>query len=293
MNIGIVDADLIYKKKHRFPNLACMKISSYYKKQGHHVELLMSYNDIENYDKVFISKVFTDTLVPDGITELSFVEYGGTGFFYDKAKPLPYEIEHSIPDYHLYDDFVSKALENGSKKKELEYYTDYSIGFTTRGCIRGCSFCVNKNYKQCVKHSPISEFLDEDRKYICLLDDNILAWKEWKESEEVKAKAESKLKEQEQKQETKSETSTTTSEERSYLDALRKCTVMEAADIYTTGIGKKSDNVFNDGRDTCNTWYSQWGEDDFFEAVYIDWENRKTEEIDGQPLTYYLTILGW
>jgi len=68
---------------------------------------------------------------------------------------------------------------------------------------------------------------------------------------------------------------------------------MEAADIYTTGIGKKSDNVFNDGRDTCNTWYSQWGENDFFEAVYIDWENRKTEEIDGQPLTYYLTILGW
>lgn len=118
-------------------------------------------------------------------------------------------------------------------------------------------------------------------------------WKEWKESEDAKAKAESETKEQEQKQETKPETSTTTSEERSYLDALRKCTVMEAADIYTTGIGKKSDNVFNDGRDTCNTWYSQWGEDDFFEAVYIDWENRKTEEIDGQPLTYYLTILGW
>ena len=49
MNIGIIDADVIGKKKHRFPNLACMKISSYYKKQGHDVKLLLSYDDIENY----------------------------------------------------------------------------------------------------------------------------------------------------------------------------------------------------------------------------------------------------
>lgn len=181
MNIGIVDADLIGKKKHRFPNLVCMKISSYYKNQGNNVELLLSYDNIKNYDKVFISKVFTDTPVPEGVTELPFVEYGGTGFFYDKAKPLPYEIEHSMPDYHLYDKFVETALENGVKKKELKYYTDYSIGFVTRGCIRGCSFCVNKNYRQCLKHSPVSEFLDESRPYICLLDDNVLSCRDWKE----------------------------------------------------------------------------------------------------------------
>lgn len=181
MNIGIVDADLIGKKKHRFPNLVCMKISSYYKNQGNNVELLLSYDNIKNYDKVFISKVFTDTPVPEGVTELPFVEYGGTGFFYDKAKPLPYEIEHSMPDYHLYDKFVETALENGVKKKDLKYYTDYSIGFVTRGCIRGCSFCVNKNYRQCSKHSPVSEFLDESRPYICLLDDNVLSCREWKE----------------------------------------------------------------------------------------------------------------
>ena len=181
MNIGIIDADVIGKKKHRFPNLACMKISSYYKSQGHNVKLLLSYDDIENYDKVFLSKVFTGTSVPKGITELSWVEYGGTGFFYDKAEPLPYDIEHSMPDYHLYDEFVKVALENGAKKKELEYYTDYSIGFVTRGCIRGCSFCVNKNYRQYLKHSPVSEFLDESRPYICLLDDNVLSCRDWKE----------------------------------------------------------------------------------------------------------------
>lgn len=180
MKIGIIDADLLSRKKHRFPNLACMKISAYHKGLGDEVTLLLSYDEILCYDKVFVSKVFSDTFVPDWITELSWVEYGGTGFFYDKAKPLPYEIEHCKPDYHLYDEFVSTLIENGVKPKELQYYTDYSIGFTTRGCIRGCSFCVNKNYRVCLPHSPVEEFLDPDRKYICLLDDNVFSCKDWK-----------------------------------------------------------------------------------------------------------------
>ena len=181
MKIGIIDADLISRKKHRFPNLACMKISAYYKEQGNDVSLLLSYDEIENYDKVFLSKVFTDTPVPEGITELSWVEYGGTGFFYDKAPPLPDEIEHHMPDYHLYDEFVSGLIESGVKRSELTYYIDYSIGFTTRGCIRGCSFCVNKNYRACLPHSPVEEFLDPSRKYICCLDDNILSCRDWKQ----------------------------------------------------------------------------------------------------------------
>lgn len=181
MNIGIIDADVIGKKKHRFPNLACMKISSYHKSQGHNVKLLLSYDNIENYDKVFISKVFTDTPVPDGILNLSWVEYGGTGFFYDKAEPLPYEIEHSMPDYHLYDDWVNEQLANGGKRIDFKYYLDYSIGFLTRGCFRQCGFCVNKNYKQVFKHSPLEEFYDPTRKKICMLDDNFLGCPKWKE----------------------------------------------------------------------------------------------------------------
>ena len=105
------------------------------------------------------------------------------------------KIEHSMPDYHLYDDFIKQQIYNAvegyvdeddreaayrKKRKEFEYYLDYSIGFTTRGCIRGCSFCVNKNYRQCLKHSPVSEFLDPERKYICLLDDNVLSCRDWK-----------------------------------------------------------------------------------------------------------------
>ena len=179
MKIAIIDADLIGRKKHRFPNLACMKLSAYYKQNGHDVELLTSYDRIEDYDKVLISKVFTETPIPDGILNLSWVEYGGTGFFYDKAEPLPYEIEHTMPDYHLYDCFVETLIENGTKARELQYYTDFSIGFTTRGCIRGCSFCVNKNYRMCSLHSPVAEFLDPERKYICLLDDNVFSCRDW------------------------------------------------------------------------------------------------------------------
>ena len=181
MNIGIIDADLIGKKKHRFPNLACMKISSYYKHQGCNVNLLLSYDNIEIYDKVFISKVFTDTPVPEGITKLSSVEYGGTGFFYDKAMPLSFEIEHCMPDYHLYDEWVNEQLANGGKRLDFKYYLDYSIGFLTRGCFRQCSFCVNKNYTQVLKHSPLKEFYDPTRKKICLLDDNFLGCPKWKE----------------------------------------------------------------------------------------------------------------
>ena len=34
MNIAIIDADLIGRAKHRFPNLVCMKLSSYFKRRG-------------------------------------------------------------------------------------------------------------------------------------------------------------------------------------------------------------------------------------------------------------------
>ena len=64
-----------------------MKISAYYKKQGHDVSLLRSWDDIENYDRVFVSKVFSEPPVPDGIMKLPHVECGGTGFYYKNAPP--------------------------------------------------------------------------------------------------------------------------------------------------------------------------------------------------------------
>lgn len=113
MNIAIIDADLIGRKKHRFPNLVCMKLSGYYKELGHQIILKTDYDGLEQFDKVFISKVFTDTPVEETILKLPNVEYGGTGFFYDKAPKLPEAIEHHMPDYHLYDAWVQKQLNGG------------------------------------------------------------------------------------------------------------------------------------------------------------------------------------
>lgn len=180
LNIGIIDADLIGRKKHRFPNLVCMKLSSYYKSSGNNVTLLTDYDNIESFDLLFLSKVFTDTDVPEWVLGLPNIQYGGTGFYYDKAPKLPADIEHSMPDYHLYDDWVESQLASGAKRKDFEYYLDYSIGFLTRGCFRQCQFCVNKNYKSCQKHSSIVEFYDESRPKLCFLDDNFFACAEWR-----------------------------------------------------------------------------------------------------------------
>lgn len=178
--IGIIDADLMTRKKHRFPNLASMKLSGYYKERGHETRLVLSYDeDLERYEKIFVSKVFTDTELLDHILAASNVEYGGTGFYYDKAPQLLAEIEHSRPDYQLYDEFVGRLRAAGAKSSETKHYTDYSIGFLTRKCFRGCGFCVNRNYRGVEPASPLREFLDLDRKKICLLDDNFLGYRNW------------------------------------------------------------------------------------------------------------------
>lgn len=78
-----------------------------------------------------------------------------------------------------------------------------------------------------------------------------------------------------------------------YMDSLRKCTVMEGADIWKSGVGGKGNNVFDDARDTCQDWYKTWSEEDFYSSVSEDWEKRKDEEVDGKSLTHYLDILGW
>ena len=174
MKIGILDADLMDNGT-RHPNLALMKISGYYKENGNYVELITNYKDVNNYKKIFISKVFTFTNVPDSILSLPNVVIGGTGFFDDGGESLTNEIEHHIPDYMLYSKYVEDQIETGKKRVKFSDYLDYSIGFTTRGCFRKCSFCVNKKYDRVFKHSPIEEFLDEKRPYIYLWDDNFMA----------------------------------------------------------------------------------------------------------------------
>lgn len=192
--IGIVDADLLGRTKHRFPNLASEKISAYWKEKGAKVKLLLDYDHFDDYDEVYVSKVFTDTYVPEWLEETERIHLGGTGFFFDKSPNLPDEIEHHMPDYHLYDEWIEKEIEKiriSKESKELKFnevyyrqqfkeYTDYSIGFLTRGCFRKCEFCVNKKYSHVFKHSPLEEFYDPSRKKICLLDDNFFGCQLWK-----------------------------------------------------------------------------------------------------------------
>lgn len=199
MAIGIVDADLLGRKKHRFPNLVCEKLSGYWKERGEEVHLLMNYDHLDDYNQVYISKAFTDTPIPEWLLQYAQanrnrIHIGGTGFYFDKAPDLPDEIEHHMPDYNLYNEWIEcecMRAEEEPKKTGRDFnktsfmaqfkgYTDYSIGFVTRGCFRKCPFCVNQKYDHVFRHSPLEEFYDPSRKKICLLDDNILGCSEWK-----------------------------------------------------------------------------------------------------------------
>ena len=83
------------------------------------------------------------------------------------------------------------------------------------------------------------------------------------------------------------------SKEDKLLDSLRKCSVMEGADIYNTQPGDKTENVFDKAKETCSSWVKQWGEENFIKNVNEDWESRKNEQVDGKPLEHFLSVLNW
>lgn len=155
MKVGLIDVD-----GHNFPNLALMKISAYHKALGDDVE--WCYPMFE-YDIVYQSKVFGDTYSKDinWMPQAKKVIKGGTGYGMDNV--LPDEIEHIYPDYSLYPDMTK----------------DTAYGFLTRGCPRGCEFCIvaEKEGRRSHKVADLSEFWN-GQKYIKLLDPNILACKE-------------------------------------------------------------------------------------------------------------------
>lgn len=119
IKIGLIDADLLDGGT-RFPNLALMKISGYYKNRGYKTKLIIDYMNIPKYDKVFVSKVFTKTNIPINLKFFSNIEFGGTGFKYDKQDFLSDDIEHTFPDYNLYKEYVEEQLSRGGQEKEVE-----------------------------------------------------------------------------------------------------------------------------------------------------------------------------
>ena len=189
LRVGIIDADLLDHGT-RHPNLALLKISAFCKEHGHSVRLISNYEELKengnpliadcDYDILVLSRVFKFTKIPDFVDLMirnHLIFYGGTGFFEVNGPNLPEEVEHHAPDYTLYYDYIEKVTggDEKLKKRDWDDYLSYSIGFTTRGCIRHCGFCVNRLLNRVVEWSPVSEFLDENRKNIYLWDDNIMA----------------------------------------------------------------------------------------------------------------------
>lgn len=157
MKIGLIDLD----NSGKFPNLALMKISAYYKQLGYHVDWYQPLFG-GTYDIVYISKVFSwSKEYPYPINSKEII-FGGCA--YDLENNLPYEIEHTFPDYSLY-----------------KYIKDTAYGFLTRGCPRNCTFC-NVSQQQgnsSKKVADLKEFWN-GQKIIKLMDPNILACKDWK-----------------------------------------------------------------------------------------------------------------
>lgn len=124
----------------KMPNLALMKLASWHRKKGDDVRII----DLSTLgiDEWYGSKIFM----------------GGSG--YDVKQKLPKDIEAQVPDYDLFN-------------------IDYSIGFTSRGCIRDCGFCIVKEKEGSMLECDFSKDIKHS-KYI-VMDNNFLASPMWKE----------------------------------------------------------------------------------------------------------------
>jgi hypothetical protein len=145
MKIGLAQVD------GKWPNLALMKLSTYRKARGDEVELFFPLSG--GYDVVYASKVFKFTpdspYLPEGTIK------GGTG--YDLSTRLPDEVESCFPDYDLYP------------------WWDAAIGFTTRGCVRHCPFCVVPEKEGAIRVTGDLHSFWNGQKKVILLDNNLTA----------------------------------------------------------------------------------------------------------------------
>jgi len=171
LKIGLIDVD-----GHNFPNIPLMKISAWHKQRGDSVEW---YDPMfsGHMDKVYVSKIFSfspdyqyhidaDEIIKGGSGYCIELVDGKEVYIKEKDENLPYEIEHIYPDYSLYPNLTKNT----------------AYGRSTLGCPRGCSFCHTgiKDGKASRKVADLSEFWN-GQKNIVLLDQNLLACREWKE----------------------------------------------------------------------------------------------------------------
>ena len=174
MRVGLIDFD------GKIPNLALMKLSTYHKAMGDTVVL----NNFTpgQVDMVYCSVVFKKNgekaeqlakLFPN-------ILFGGTGW--DITTTLPEEVEAVKPDYDLYtvqDIYtrVNKGIATGaSKLKKSQTLVNAGIGFTTRGCVRACPFCVVPQKEgKLRKVGEIADLINPRSNVIVILDNNFTA----------------------------------------------------------------------------------------------------------------------
>lgn len=148
----------------KIPNYAIMKISAYHKSKGDDVDWYEPISDLVDADILYISKIFTFSDDPRKTIPMPInaeIKIGGTG--YDIYSKLDDEIENcGMLDYSIYPS------------------CDYSIVFTTRGCIRKCAFCVVSKKEGMIHDIPQCN-MNPNGKYIMILDNNFFASKSWKE----------------------------------------------------------------------------------------------------------------
>ena len=153
MKIGLIQVD------GKLPNLALMKLSAWHRKQGDSIYLIkpkVVSKTLINFDKVYVSCVFEENQQKALALSKQYPnsQLGGIGV---NSIRLPEEIEHMMPDYETFN-------------------CDYSIGFTTRGCIRSCPFCKVQGHEGYIRENcDIYEFWNQKHRKIVLMDNNILA----------------------------------------------------------------------------------------------------------------------
>ena len=128
------------------PNLALKKIEKYHKDKGD--EIVWDFPLMAAWaDKIYVSAIYTWSKDKCGEWE-GRAEIGGSG--YDLKKTLPPEIENVRPRINM--------------------------GFTTRGCVRRCPFCIVSEKEGGIRAvGDIYDIWDGRSKEVELLDNNILA----------------------------------------------------------------------------------------------------------------------
>lgn len=151
-----MDLDII-KQRRPSPNLALMKLSAYHKARGDEVYLNFP---LQQPDITYASCVFSWNAKRRASVPGEAI-VGGSGI--DLKAELPPEVEHMMPDYSLCPG------------------VNYSMGFTSRGCLRKCPWCIVPQKEGGIRPvARIYEFWDRRHRKIVLLDNNLLAASNWR-----------------------------------------------------------------------------------------------------------------